>query len=65
MSDNEQFLISAQFVDKINKYYIIREEFLCFVPVEDVTRKRLTSTLLIKIKDIGINLDNMRGQDIY
>lgn len=62
VSGIEQFSICARFVDKIDDEYIIREDFLCFIPVEDVTGKGLANTLLIKMKDIGINLINMRGQ---
>jgi len=62
VSGIEQFSISARFVDKIDDEYIIREDLLCFIPVEDVTGKGLANTLLIKMKDIGINLINMRGQ---
>ncbi|XP_050540289.1 zinc finger MYM-type protein 1-like [Daktulosphaira vitifoliae] len=62
VSGIEQFSICARFVDKIDDDYIIREDFLCFIPVEDVTGKGLANTLLTKMKYIGINLVNMRGQ---
>jgi len=57
----EQFSIWARFVDKTEEYKI-REDFLCFIPVENVTGKRLANTLLITMENIGINLVNMRGQ---
>ncbi|KAF0710222.1 zinc finger MYM-type protein 1-like, partial [Aphis craccivora] len=57
----EQFSIWARFVDKTEEYKI-REDFLCFIPVENVTGKRLVNTLLITMENIGINLVNMRGQ---
>lgn len=62
VSGIEQFSICVRFIDKIDDEYIIREDFLCFIPVEDVTGKGLANTLLTKMKDIGINLVNMRGQ---
>ncbi len=33
----EQFSICCQYVDKIDGEYKVREDFLCFVPVEEVT----------------------------
>lgn len=62
VSGIEQFSICVRYVDKIDKEYIIREDFLCFIPVEDVTGKGLANTLLATMKDIGVNLANMRGQ---
>lgn len=64
MSDIEQFSMCIWFVDKIDDEHIIQEDFSCFIPVNDVTGKRLANTLLIKIKDIGIYLINMRGRGI-
>lgn len=61
VSGIEQFSICARFVDKTDEYKI-REDFLCFIPVEDVTGKGLANTLLITMENIGINLVNMRGQ---
>ncbi|CAI6356965.1 unnamed protein product [Macrosiphum euphorbiae] len=61
VSGIEQFSICARFVDKMDEYKI-REDFLCFIPVEDVTGKGLANTLLTTMENIGINLANMRGQ---
>lgn len=45
VSGIEQFSIYARFVDKTDEYKI-REDFLCFIPVEDsVTGKGLANTL--------------------
>lgn len=59
VSGIEQFSICAQFFDKIDNEYIIQEDFLYFIHVEDVTGKGLANTLLIKMEDIGINLVNI------
>ncbi|XP_025193531.1 52 kDa repressor of the inhibitor of the protein kinase-like [Melanaphis sacchari] len=61
VSGIEQFSICARFVDKTDEYKI-REDFLCFIPVEDVTGKELANTLLITMENIGIKLVNMRRQ---
>lgn len=62
VSGIEQFSMCFRYVDKCDGEYIIRENFVCFVPVEDVTGKGLANTLLTTMKDIGINLAYMRGQ---
>lgn len=61
VSGIEQFLICVWFVDKIDNKHIIRENFLGFISV-GITGKRHVNTLLIKMKDIGISLVNMREQ---
>jgi len=54
VSGIEQFSICARFVDKMDEYKI-REDFLCFIPVEeDVTGKGLANTLLTTMENIGI-----------
>ncbi|XP_055907107.1 zinc finger MYM-type protein 1-like isoform X2 [Eupeodes corollae] len=62
ISGNEQFSICARYVDTTDRQYIVREDFLCFILVKDVTGKGLASTLLTSMKDMGLNLANMRGQ---
>lgn len=49
-----------RYVDKCDGEYVIREDFVCFVPEVDVTGKGLANTLLTTMKDIGINLAYMR-----
>jgi len=58
----EQFSMCFRYVDKCDGEYVIREDFVCFVPVVDLTGKRLVNTLLTTMMDIGINLAYMRGQ---
>jgi len=62
ISGIEQFSMCFRYVDKCDGEYVIREDFVCFVPVVDVTGKGLANTLLTTMKDIGINLAYMRGQ---
>lgn len=58
----EQFSMCFRYVDKCDGKYVIREDFVCFVPVVEVTEKGLANTLLTTMKDIGINLAFMRGK---
>lgn len=57
------FLICIQYLDKIYKEYTIREDFLCFILIENVFGKGLANSLLTTMKDIDVNLTNMRRQD--
>lgn len=40
VSDTAQFSICARLVEKIDDEYIIPEDFLCFIPVEDVSYRK-------------------------
>lgn len=62
VSGIEQFSVCVRYVDQIEKEYKIREDFLCFTPVEDVTGKGLANTLLTTLKNIGVNIGFMRAQ---
>lgn len=52
----------AKYVDKINDNIILREDFLKFVPVHDVTGNGLSVTLLNSCKDLKHNLNYLKGQ---
>ena len=41
---------------------IVRENFLVFIPVQDVTGEGLANTLLETLKNLGLNLEKVRGQ---
>lgn len=40
----------------------MREDFLKFVPVHDVTGKGLATNLLFNLKELGLKLKYLRGQ---
>lgn len=60
ISGIEQFCLCARYLDTTKM--IMREEFLKFVPVNDVTGNGLASTLMTTLKEIGIDLKYLRGQ---
>lgn len=60
ISGVEQFSLCVRYFDKATK--TLREDFLKFVPVVDVSGKSLAKVLLDTLKSIGINLDFLRGQ---
>jgi hypothetical protein len=60
ISGVEQFSLCVRFVDISEK--VIREDFLQFVPVHDVSGRGLASTLLQSLVRFGIDTTYMRGQ---
>lgn len=58
----EQFSVRVRYVDKTDSEYKIWEDFLCFIPVEDITGIGLANTLLFTLKTMGINLSYMRAE---
>lgn len=56
----EQFSLCARYLDTTKM--IMREDFLKFVPVSDVTGKGLATTLLTTLEEIGIDVKYLRGQ---
>ena len=56
----EQFsLVVHYFDEEVNE---IREDFLKFVPVHDVTGKGLATTIKKELQSLGLDLNYMRGQ---
>lgn len=58
----EQFSVCVRYVDHIENEYKIREDFLCFTPVTDVTGNGLAKTLLATLNSLGVNISCMKGQ---
>ena len=56
----EQFSLCARYFDKTKM--IMREDFLKFVPVSNVTGKGLAITLLTTLEEIGFDMKYLRGQ---
>ncbi|XP_043065493.1 52 kDa repressor of the inhibitor of the protein kinase-like [Drosophila ficusphila] len=62
VSGIEQFTIGARFVQEIEGKHTIREDFLCFVPVEDMTGAGLANLLLTTLQKLGVDTHFMKGQ---
>lgn len=60
ISGIEQFSLCIRYFDRGTK--TLREDFLKFVPVVNVTGKGLAEVLLNTLQSVGINLDFIRGQ---
>lgn len=60
ISQIEQFSLCVSYFD--DTLYNIREDFLPFVPVYDVTGAGLANTVLKTLSDLGLDLNKLRGQ---
>lgn len=56
----EQFSFCVRYID--NESMDLREDFLTFVPVYDVTGAGIANTIQSQIKRFGLDLENVRGQ---
>ncbi|XP_025192735.1 52 kDa repressor of the inhibitor of the protein kinase-like [Melanaphis sacchari] len=52
--------LSIRYVDL--KSCLIKENFICFVPVYECTGENLANTIVQKLKEIGLSLEFLRGQ---
>ncbi|KAH6929705.1 hypothetical protein HPB50_005154 [Hyalomma asiaticum] len=60
VSQTEQFSLCVRYVDPTSSS--IREDFLGFVPVDDVSASSLAHTLKRELLNLGLHLNMMRGQ---
>lgn len=60
LSHIEQISLSIRYVDL--KLCLIKENFICFVPVYECTGENLANTIIQKLKEIGLSLEFLRGQ---
>lgn len=60
ISQTEQFSLCVRFVDPDT--LCIREDFLSFVAVEDVSASSLANTLKSELVKLGLQLEHLRGQ---
>lgn len=56
----EQFSLCLRYVDEDS--FKIREDFLMFVPVHEVTGSALAKTVLETLSSLGLDLNKLRGQ---
>ncbi|XP_050338320.1 52 kDa repressor of the inhibitor of the protein kinase-like, partial [Bactrocera neohumeralis] len=62
VSGIEQFSICIRYVDRFENEEKLREDFLCFVPVEDTTGSGLANVLIDKLKELKLSFAHIRGQ---
>jgi len=60
ISNVEQMSLCLRYIDIINN--VIREDFLEYIPVYDMTGRGLALTIITRLKEIGINLNYKIGQ---
>lgn len=62
ISGIEQLSLCVRYIEKTNSGSILKEDFLSFVPVNDVTGKGLMCTLLETCQNLKLNLKYLVGQ---
>lgn len=60
ISQVEQFSLCLRYVDEDS--FKIREDFLMFVPVQEVTGSALAKTVLETLSSLGLDLNKLRGE---
>lgn len=62
ISGIEQFTLCIRYVDNIGSSSYLREDFLKFVPVSDVTGEGLANTLLKTLREMKLKLEYLSAQ---
>ncbi|XP_060881672.1 zinc finger MYM-type protein 1-like [Metopolophium dirhodum] len=60
ISTTEQMTVCIRYVDTSS--WILREDFLGFVKMTSTTGLAIKDAILIKLKEVGLSIDNLRGQ---
>ncbi|KAL4108237.1 hypothetical protein QTP88_018472 [Uroleucon formosanum] len=60
ISTVEQMTVCIRYIDTSN--WIIREDFVGFVEMNSTTGLAIKNSILDKLKDIGLSINNLRGQ---
>lgn len=60
ISTIEQMTVCIRYVDTSS--WILREDFLGFVKMTSTTGLAIKDAILLKLKEVGLSLDNLRGQ---
>lgn len=58
----EELSISVRYTQKQDNIFVIKEDFLCFVRVENLTGQTIAEKILSSLWELGINCDNLVGQ---
>lgn len=62
ISGIEQFTLCVRYVDTVGSSLFLREDFLKFLPVTDVTGEGLTNTLLETVREMQFSLEYLSAQ---
>lgn len=62
ISGIEQFSLCARYTEKIKNKFVLREDFLKFVPIDNTSGLALARTLQKEFLEMGVNLKYLKGQ---
>ena len=62
ISGTDQLSIGARFVEDIEGKAQIREEFLGFIPLEDMDTATISDSIINQVLKFGLDFDKMHGQ---
>ena len=62
ISGTEQLSIGVRFVEEVEGKHQIREEFLGFIPLEDMDAATIADSIIDQAQKFGLDLDKIHGQ---
>lgn len=62
ITQTEQLTLCATYVDVVDNLAIVRENFLQFVPIYDMTGRGIAEVILKSLENLEINVSKMVGQ---
>ncbi|KAK4873617.1 hypothetical protein RN001_012977 [Aquatica leii] len=62
ISGHEQLSLCVRYTKKVETCYVVKEDFLGFVKVDNTTAQPLADTIIASLKNLDIDCNNMVGQ---
>ncbi|KAG5898588.1 hypothetical protein JTB14_016599 [Gonioctena quinquepunctata] len=62
ISGHEQLLLCVRYTKKVETCYVVKEDFLGFVKVDNTTAQPLADMIIASLKNLDIDCNNMVGQ---
>ncbi|KAK4874632.1 hypothetical protein RN001_013992 [Aquatica leii] len=62
ISGHKQLLLCVRYTKKVKTCYVVKEDFLGFVKVDNTTAQLLAATIIASLKNLDIDCNNMVGQ---
>lgn len=62
ISGQEQFSLCVRYIQVTDSKHILKEDFVCFLPVHDMSSEALAKSILETCQTLGFNMDKLVGQ---